>query len=128
MSRLANTNETLVQRQMEVADSEFAAVSEGRIRIRIGAFLVLFALLSPIFLTGAWALASFIRAARFARHNEKYLPSILEKTSWWILMFQKGAYGSEAEPQRKKISLHLGLSFVAIFVVLGLFFWLSPKL
>lgn len=41
-----------VRRQMQVADSEFAAVSEGRIRIRIGAFIFMFALLVAIIRLG----------------------------------------------------------------------------
>ena len=36
MSRFTSKLDAPVRRQMQVADSEFAAVSEGRIRIRIG--------------------------------------------------------------------------------------------
>ena len=39
---------TPVQRYMQVEDSEFAAVSEGRIRIRIGAFIFMGALMVAI--------------------------------------------------------------------------------
>ncbi len=47
-----------MRRQMQVADSEFAAVSEGRIRIRIGAFIFLFALLVAIIRLGEVSLFS----------------------------------------------------------------------
>ncbi len=52
----APRRDTPVQRYMQVADSEFAAVSEGRIRIRIGAFIFLFALFVAIIRLGEVAL------------------------------------------------------------------------
>ncbi len=48
MTGKTHSQSPLMGRQMLVADSEFAAVSEGRIRIRIGAFIFLFALLIAV--------------------------------------------------------------------------------
>lgn len=86
--------------------------------------LTLLIVLCPIVLAGAWTLTSFIRAARFARRNQEHLLSIFEKSSWWMLIFKKDAYGLKADAERKRISLHLGFSFVTLFAILGLIRWI----
>lgn len=90
MSRRAQIGETPIQRQMQVADSEFEAVSEGRIRIRIGAFVFLFALLVAILRLAEVALLSeksshifqasndVVRRADIVDRNGKVLATTLE--------------------------------------------------
>ncbi len=59
-----------VRRQLKIADSEFAAVSEGRIRIRIGAAIFMFALIVAVIRLAEVSLLSGSKGGSFYKSNE----------------------------------------------------------
>ena len=61
---------------------------------------------------------------RFARRHEDRLPSLGEKTTWWLRLFVKGGFGPEAEDERKRIARHWLLSGVAFFALAAAAQWL----
>ena len=74
-----------------------------------------------MFLAAIWAFTSFFRAASFARRNEDRLPSLMEKSSWWLLLFKKNTFGPEVEAERKRLSFNLAASFITMFAIIGAF-------
>ena len=72
-------------------------------------------LLAVMTLAAACFLVSFIRAAKLARQHEHLLPTIIDKSTWWLRLFAPEGYGPDAEPQRKKSAWQLGASFVIMF-------------
>ena len=69
-----------MRRQMHVADNEYLAVSEGRIRIRIGAAIFVFALVVAIVRLAEISLLTDSNGSRFYKNtNAQYRADIVDR-------------------------------------------------
>ena len=70
-------------------------------------------------------LVSSLRALLFAlKHKDQFTQaSAIEKSGWWLRLFQKNGFGPEFEDKRKSLSFQLigfGLAFLVVGVIVQL--------
>lgn len=88
-----------VQRYMQVEDSEFAAVSEGRIRIRIGAFIFIFALVIAMIRLGEVSLFSPKLKSSFHTANASITRADIVDRNGTVLATTLATYALYARPR-----------------------------
>jgi len=71
---------------------------------------------------------SSIRALLFAlKYQDQFSQaSVIEKSGWWLRLFQKNGFGSKVEAKRKSLSVQLIGFGIAFFVVGGIVQLLLP--
>lgn len=99
MSERVKNMDAPIPRRMRVADSEFATVSEGRIRIRIGACIFLFALLVAIIRLGELSLFNPVSGGHYGAADAPTTRADIVDRNGQIMATTLATYALYARPR-----------------------------